>query len=102
MTIVSVEHIALRENGAPYIVGKGVKVAYIADLFTRHHWSLEAIADEHDLTAADVHAALAYYYDHKDEIDSDIRSGDDLVRETGTSIADLRRRIENRIPPTDS
>jgi len=95
MTVISVEHIALRENGAPYVVGKGVKVAYIASLFTRHNWSVESIAGEHDLTVADVHAALAYYYDHKDEIETMIKIGDDLAQQTGTSIDDIRRRNKN-------
>jgi uncharacterized protein (DUF433 family) len=101
MTVISVEHIALRENGAPYVAGKGIKVAYIANLFTRHNWSIESIADEHDITVADVHAALAYYYDHKTEIDAAIKAGDELARQTGTSMDDLRQRIEDRIPPKD-
>src|SRR5688572_14003066 len=101
MTVISVEHIALRENGAPYVAGKGVKVAYIANLFTEHNWSVETIADEHDLTMADVLAALAYYYDHKDEIDSAIKEGDELGKQTGTSFADLRRRIQNKMPSKD-
>ena len=101
MTVISVEHIALRENGTPYIVGKGVKVAYIANLFTRHNWSIETIAAEHDLSVADVHAALAYYYDHKDEIDLRINEGADLAKQTGTSINDLRHRVQNQMPPKD-
>jgi uncharacterized protein (DUF433 family) len=96
---LSILLIALRENGAPYVAGKGVKVAYIASLFTRHNWSVESIADEHDLTVDDVHAALTYYYDHKDEIDNAIKAGDDLAREIGTPIDDLRRRIEAHRPP---
>lgn len=101
MTVISVEHIALRENGTPYIIGKGVKVAYIANLFTRHNWSIETIATEHDLSVADVHAALAYYYDHRDEIDPVIKAGDDLAKENGTSINDLRLRIQNQTPSKD-
>jgi len=30
------------------------------------------IAKEYDLSLADVHAALAYYHDHRQEIDKDI------------------------------
>jgi len=101
MSAISIEHIALRENGTPYIAGKGVKVAYIANLFTQQNWSVESIADEHDLTVADVHAALAYYYDHKNEIDSVLKEGDDLAKQIGTSIEDMRRRIEDRMPPKE-
>jgi hypothetical protein len=34
--------------------------------------SPDEIAADHDLTLADVHAALAYYFDHRDEIDQSI------------------------------
>lgn len=101
MTVISVEHIALRENGTPYIVGKGVKVAYIANLFTRYNWSIETIATEHDLSVADVHAALAYYYDHKDELDSAINAGNDIAKQNGISIDDLRHRVRNQKPSKD-
>lgn len=96
MTVISIEHIALRDNGAPYVAGKGVKVAYIANLYMNHRWSVEAIADQHDLTPAEVHSALAYYHDHKDEIDRAVREGSELARQVGTSFDDLRRQIEER------
>ena len=34
------------------------------------------IATEYDLTLSDVYAALAYYYDHREEIDQSIREGE--------------------------
>ncbi len=101
MPVISVEHIALRENGAPYIAGKGVKVANIATLAIMHGWSIEKIADEFDLTPAQIHAALAYYYDHQDEIDSAVRAGDELAKQTGISIDDLRRHVGDKIPSKD-
>ncbi len=36
---------------------------------------LQMIASEYDLTLADVHAALAYYFDHRPEIDRSIEAG---------------------------
>jgi len=37
------------------------------------------IAKEYDLSLADVHAALAYYHDHRQEIDKDIADADAFV-----------------------
>jgi uncharacterized protein (DUF433 family) len=34
-----------------------------------------------DLSPAQVHAALAYYYDHRDEIETDLAEDDDAERE---------------------
>jgi hypothetical protein len=37
--------------------------------------SSDEIAGEYDLSLAEVHAALAYYFDHRDEIEKPIRDG---------------------------
>lgn len=99
MTFISVEHIGLRENGSPYVVGTGVKVANIATYALIYNWSVEKIAEELELTPAQIHAALAYYYDHQAEIDSAIKAGNELVEQIGTPFSELRRRIEARMPP---
>jgi hypothetical protein len=37
--------------------------------------SVDEIAAEYDLTLGDVHAALAYYFDHRAEVDRSIEEG---------------------------
>jgi len=41
--------------------------------------SADEIATEYDLTLADVYAALAFYFDHRTEIDESIREGEAFV-----------------------
>ncbi|NOZ68755.1 MAG: DUF433 domain-containing protein [Deferribacteres bacterium] len=41
--------------------------------------SADGIATDYGLTLADVYAALAYYYDHRSEIDKTIKDGKDFV-----------------------
>lgn len=69
-----VRHI-VRDNdvlgGKPHIEGHRIAVHHIAWWYSQGE-PAEAIAREYHLTPAEVHAALAYYYDHKDEIDGDI------------------------------
>lgn len=101
MTVVSIEHIGLRENGSPYVIGTGVKVANIAAYALVHNWSVEKIAEEFELTPAQIHAALAYYYDHQAEIDAAVKASNELVEQIGTPFSELRRRIEARMPPKD-
>lgn len=43
--------------------------------------SADEIAGEYDLELADVYAALAYYFSHRDEIDQSIREGKETVRQ---------------------
>ena len=50
-------------------------VATIAQLYLDMGETLEAIASEYDLTRPAVFAAMAYYYDHKSEIDRQTAMG---------------------------
>jgi hypothetical protein len=52
-----------------------IRVAQIATDHIGNGWSAEEIIRQHPhLTAAEVHAALGYYYDHREEIDAEITS----------------------------
>jgi uncharacterized protein (DUF433 family) len=55
-------------QGEPHITGRHISVEFIADLYINHDLSAEDIASNQDLALAQVHAALAYYYDHPEEI----------------------------------
>jgi hypothetical protein len=41
---------------------------------------VDEICVEYDLALAEVYSALAYYFDHREEIDNDIRESDAFVR----------------------
>lgn len=60
-------------NGRPYIVGTTVTVADVAIAKIYHNQDADGIADWYKLTLPQVYAALAYYYDHKPEMDEQIR-----------------------------
>jgi hypothetical protein len=50
-----------------------VRVAQIAMDYLAHGWSAEEICRQHPhLRPAEVHAALAYYFDHRDEIEGEV------------------------------
>jgi uncharacterized protein (DUF433 family) len=70
------EHIKIMPGhcgGKAHVVGHRIKVQHIAAWHERLGRSPDEIVAEHPgLTLADVYAALAYYYDHRDEIDADI------------------------------
>jgi uncharacterized protein (DUF433 family) len=69
-------------GGKPRIDGHRIKVAHIAICHERMGLSPDEIVTSHPtITLAQVHAALAYYYEHKDEIDADIDEGERFVEE---------------------
>jgi len=86
-------------GGKPRITGRRITVQNIAIWHERMGRSADEIATEHDLTLADVYAALAYYFDHRAEIDKSIRDGEtfaEALRERTPS--KLSRKLAAREP----
>lgn len=54
----------------PHIAGRRISVLQIHDLVQGRGDRPEAVAETFDLNIADVYRALAYYYDHADEMES--------------------------------
>ena len=66
-------------GGKPRLAGHRITVQNIA---LWHEWmgrTVDEIATEYDLTLADVHAALAYYYAHQQDIDQSIRDSKSFI-----------------------
>ena len=59
-------------GGTHRIAGTRIKVADVVLMHFRMGQSLTEIAGKYDLSLAAVHAALAFYYDHQDEVDRSI------------------------------
>ncbi|MGA7732629.1 MAG: DUF433 domain-containing protein [Chloroflexia bacterium] len=68
------EHIVLRHDGVPLVAGTTTKVIEIVLEKEAYGWSAEEIHFQHPyLTLGQIYSALAYYSDHKEELDQDIR-----------------------------
>lgn len=61
-------------NGRPYIIGTSVTVADVAIAKNYHNQDVDGIADWYGLTLPQVYGALAYYYEHKTDLDQTIRT----------------------------
>jgi len=74
MSVLATVHIRLDERGVPWIDDTNTKVIEVALDMIAHGWSPEEIHFQHaHLSLAQIHAALGYYYDHKAEMDEQIR-----------------------------
>ncbi|MCA0453808.1 MAG: DUF433 domain-containing protein [Chloroflexi bacterium] len=83
-TVLSINLIATNpqvRNGRPYILGTTLTVADIATAKIYQLLDADGIADYFEIPLQQVHAALAYYYDHKAEIDQDIKQRRELADE---------------------
>jgi uncharacterized protein (DUF433 family) len=87
------EHIEITPGiagGKPRIAGRRITVQDIVIWHDRLGMSVDEIASEYDLTPADIHAALAYYFDHAAEIDRSLR-------EESVFVKALRQRIPSKV-----
>jgi uncharacterized protein (DUF433 family) len=72
MPLVSQEYIEIADDirsGKPRIAGTRIAVEDMAVMHLKQGYSLAEIAGKHDLSLASVYAAMAYYFEHRDEID---------------------------------
>ena len=68
-------------GGKPRIAGHRITVRQIVVWHERLGKSADEIATEYDLELSDVYAALAYYFDHREEIDKDLEDSASWIAE---------------------
>lgn len=86
-------------GGKPCITGTRIRVWDIYVLHERLGKSAdEILTDYPELSLADVHAALAYYFDHRQEIDSQMKAADDFIDhlKTVTGLGPLAEKLAQR------
>jgi uncharacterized protein (DUF433 family) len=103
MTIAMIPHVVIDDKGVARIAGSRIKVTFVAREHTDLAMTPEQIRDSHPhLTLGQIHAALAYYYDHRAELDAQIdeddRFADELRAELGESPFAKRMRAEGKRP----
>ncbi len=79
-----------RCGGQPIVAGTRIRVATILSCY-RQGMSVEEILQQYaQLKPADVHDALAYAYDHLEEIETDIAADDEVT---------VKQHVRDKSPP---
>jgi len=77
LTVEPITHIRRDERGVAWIADTNTKVIEVVLDEVAYGWDAREIQRQHPhLSLAHIHAALAYYYDHKTEIDAQIKQAD--------------------------
>jgi len=67
------EHVVLDKENIPVIAGTTMKVIELVLERMAYGWSPEELHFQHpSLTLGQIHSALAYYWDHQEDLDRDI------------------------------
>jgi len=102
MPSVTYPHIEITPEGAAYIAGTRTKVLEIALDRIAHRWDADEIHRQHPhLSLGQIYAALAYYFDHKDDLDAQIedqlQSVEAARASAGESLIRARRKTKSSL-----
>jgi uncharacterized protein (DUF433 family) len=80
-----------------------VRVSQIVADYLNHGWSADEICIHYPhLRAAEVHSAMAYYFDHQPEIDGELEEEQRLIsqsrKEAKPTVVELRLRAQGLLP----
>ena len=79
-------------GGKPRIAGHRITVQQIVIWHDRMGRSADEIATEYDLELSDVYAALAFYFDHREDMDNAIESSSNWVEKAMQEAPSLVKR----------
>ena len=73
---IAYEHLDCSDTGQPLIAGKNFKVIHLVEEHLAYGWSAEELALNHpQLTLGEIYCALAYYADHREQMDHELAAG---------------------------
>jgi len=101
-TSTEYKHILLDDRACPYIEGTSMKLVELVTSIHAYGWSPEELHFQYPhLNMSQIYSALAYYWEHKQEIDADVKRrfeySEKLRLEAGESALAKRLREEGLI-----
>ena len=102
LTATEYKHIQLSDRNVPIIAGTTMKVVELITSVKAYGWSPEELHQNYPhLTLSQIHSALAYYWDHQEEIDADFERREQYVerlqKEAGESPLSKKLRAQGLI-----
>jgi uncharacterized protein (DUF433 family) len=93
------QHVILDDEQVPTIIGTTMKVIELVLDSKAYGWSPEELQFQHPyLTMGQIHSALAYYWDHQEDLDKDIEARLQVVDQLqqNTKPTSLEKRLREK------
>jgi len=90
-----INHIEIRD-GRGYICGTNKKAEMVARMYVGTDYTIEEVMEQYDLSAAEVHAAIAYYYDNQEALDAKHEAVISEIRENAMTLEKFKAKIAAR------
>lgn len=79
-TTTEYKYVELDDRNVPIVAGTTMKVIELVTGQIAYGWSPEELHFQHPyLTMSQIYSALAYYWDHKEELDADIQQREEYA-----------------------
>jgi uncharacterized protein (DUF433 family) len=92
-----IDHDAEKQGGEPCIAGTRIPVRRVGHLVEREEYSPSETAEYYEISISDIHRALAYYYDHPDEMDRYDRRERDVENHANETTIETFDEARNRL-----
>jgi len=89
-------HIVMKDGQARLAGKEHLKAEMVARLYVDGDQSVEAIMEHYDLTAAEVYAAIAYYYDNRAALDAAYEQTLAEIRANAMTLEKFKAKLASR------
>ena len=86
-------HIVIRDGQARIEGKEHLKAEMVARMYVDGNATIDAVMEHYGLTAAEVHAAIAHYYDNRQALDAAYEQTVAEIRENAMTLEKLKERI---------
>jgi uncharacterized protein (DUF433 family) len=90
-----INHIEIRDDKA-YIQGTNKKAEMVARMYVGTDYTIEEVMEQYNLSASEVHAAIAYYYDNQEYLDARHQQALEWVQANAMTLDKFKARIAAR------
>ncbi len=93
------EHVVLNDSHVPFISGTTMKVIELVLAQAAYGWSAEELHIQFpQLTLGQIYSALAYYWDHREDLDGDIEKRAEKTNQIHKSmpVSPLIKRLKDK------
>lgn len=87
-----IDHIEI-VGDVPYIKGRHIKIKMVAQMYLAESITIEDVIEQYGLSLAQIHAAMAYYYDHKDYFNQKAQEIQPLIEKVKRESQERRERL---------
>lgn len=91
----NINHIVMQDGSARIAGKEHIKAEMVARMYVGTDYEIADVMAQYELTEAEVHAALVYYYDNRVELDARHAEITSEIRENAMTLGTFKKKLAN-------